>query len=396
MRRDLRILTQAASAEATTPQGFLPASTDDQGSGSGYWSDESPRLEDVDENDAGYDVDNESSSDEGDKDDTASLPEGRVILETEIKFSEETAITMTVLEADEVPSPPRRTGRRVTFGGESVKTRSPDPDDESQEGPEEEVTVHVKLVTSQATEEQQQDSSAEQPENELTDEKQETDDCKDQSLEEQIPDQSDIDYVSDPVDAVESQFGGVDNHASPQDGTVDILEIKENKGIVISVEHRSRSVDDDDRRRSRIPVPVAPSLSWSQHSKVPKPSHQEDDWQDSGAVGSGILHDIYNTVRHQFFLIICMYYQDYVVLSFHFRHENRNSQYFIYSDVNFAIFGGLHLTKASDLLSNNNILSRTSNNVHTRILRFPIKVLINLTLIRSRNPLSQIVYVLIK
>lgn len=83
------------------------------------------------------------------------IPPSRVVLETEIKFNEETAITMTILEEKddddsednevkknkvdnnakngviEEPSSAdkRRTPRRVHFGGEIVKLRTPDSDD---------------------------------------------------------------------------------------------------------------------------------------------------------------------------------------------------------------------------------------------------------------------------
>ncbi|XP_044576396.1 uncharacterized protein LOC123259773 isoform X2 [Cotesia glomerata] len=82
------------------------------------------------------------------------LPPSRVVLETEIKFNKETAITMTILEEkdqdsdDSLDSPlkledaskikeeskemwieRRKTPRRVHFGGEIVKLRTPDSDD---------------------------------------------------------------------------------------------------------------------------------------------------------------------------------------------------------------------------------------------------------------------------
>lgn len=82
------------------------------------------------------------------------IPPSRVILETEIKFNKETAITMTILEEkdqdsdDSLDSPlkledaskikeeskemwieRRKTPRRVHFGGEIVKLRTPDSDD---------------------------------------------------------------------------------------------------------------------------------------------------------------------------------------------------------------------------------------------------------------------------
>nr|XP_012232865.1 PREDICTED: uncharacterized protein LOC105678252 isoform X2 [Linepithema humile] len=81
------------------------------------------------------------------------IPPGRVVLETEIKFNEETAITMTILEEKDendnegsserrdvrngnvgVEGPlssadKRKTPRRVHFGGEIVKLRTPDSDE---------------------------------------------------------------------------------------------------------------------------------------------------------------------------------------------------------------------------------------------------------------------------
>ncbi|XP_043493679.1 uncharacterized protein LOC122518699 isoform X2 [Polistes fuscatus] len=83
----------------------------------------------------------------------ASAPPARVVLETEIKFNEETAITMTILEEKSTNSEEdeeaeesgtdvrneteitserndkRKTPRRVHFGGEIVKLRTPDSDD---------------------------------------------------------------------------------------------------------------------------------------------------------------------------------------------------------------------------------------------------------------------------
>lgn len=77
------------------------------------------------------------------------IPSTRIVLETEIKFNEETAITMTILEEKDeddsendrqnseannavksgsVPEQ-RRTPRRVRFGGEIVKLRTPDSDE---------------------------------------------------------------------------------------------------------------------------------------------------------------------------------------------------------------------------------------------------------------------------
>jgi len=83
------------------------------------------------------------------------IPPSRVVLETEIKFNEETAITMTILEEkddddddsedneekknkidvmngiieESSSADKRRTPRRVHFGGEIVKLRTPDSDD---------------------------------------------------------------------------------------------------------------------------------------------------------------------------------------------------------------------------------------------------------------------------
>ncbi|KAL1122114.1 hypothetical protein AAG570_003520 [Ranatra chinensis] len=64
--------------------------------------------------------------------------EGRVVLEREIQFNENTAITMRILEEEEnkgknleVEEPEesgRKTPRRVRFGGEVVKLRTPDSD----------------------------------------------------------------------------------------------------------------------------------------------------------------------------------------------------------------------------------------------------------------------------
>ncbi|XP_011701488.1 PREDICTED: uncharacterized protein LOC105458119 [Wasmannia auropunctata] len=76
------------------------------------------------------------------------IPPARVVLETEIKFNEETAITMTILEEKDDDSDvtgtnnvnngvversssaeQRKTPRRVHFGGEIVKLRTPDSDE---------------------------------------------------------------------------------------------------------------------------------------------------------------------------------------------------------------------------------------------------------------------------
>lgn len=72
------------------------------------------------------------------------IPPSRVVLETEIKFNEETAITMTILEEKDEndnegsendarytlsSADRRKTPRRVHFGGEIVKLRTPDSDE---------------------------------------------------------------------------------------------------------------------------------------------------------------------------------------------------------------------------------------------------------------------------
>lgn len=111
----------------------------------------------------------DEEEEEEDQDDVlvGPMPPARVVLETEIKFDEETAITMTILEekdkesdADDATSdsdsennfkakdagvvqiledavPERKnTQRRVRFGGEIVKLRTPDSDEASLEAPE--------------------------------------------------------------------------------------------------------------------------------------------------------------------------------------------------------------------------------------------------------------------
>ncbi|KAG7203790.1 hypothetical protein KM043_013810 [Ampulex compressa] len=101
-----------------------------------------------------WESDSDTSGIAEEEDETGSMPPARVVLETEIKFNEETAITMTILEekdeesesdkdaesgtdlrndmeALEVkdPNDRRRTPRRVHFGGEIVKLRTPDSDE---------------------------------------------------------------------------------------------------------------------------------------------------------------------------------------------------------------------------------------------------------------------------
>ncbi|XP_011871564.1 PREDICTED: uncharacterized protein LOC105564074 [Vollenhovia emeryi] len=100
--------------------------------------------------DKSWDSDSDTSGIAEEEDETPSaggaIPPARVVLETEIKFNEETAITMTILEEkdddseagnnanngiDEDPSSAdkRKTPRRVHFGGEIVKLRTPDSDE---------------------------------------------------------------------------------------------------------------------------------------------------------------------------------------------------------------------------------------------------------------------------
>ncbi|XP_026666980.1 uncharacterized protein LOC108622030 isoform X2 [Ceratina calcarata] len=102
------------------------------------------------ESDNKWESDSDTSGivEEEDEVNNATMPAARVVLETEIKFNEETAITMTILEEkedseqereekesegnvkDETDDPERRkTPRRVHFGGEIVKLRTPDSDD---------------------------------------------------------------------------------------------------------------------------------------------------------------------------------------------------------------------------------------------------------------------------
>lgn len=97
------------------------------------------------------DSDTSGIVEEEDEVNSGAMPAARVVLETEIKFNEETAITMTILEekedsekeqddesgtdvrndAENKDSSPdrRKTPRRVHFGGEIVKLRTPDSDE---------------------------------------------------------------------------------------------------------------------------------------------------------------------------------------------------------------------------------------------------------------------------
>ncbi|XP_076303071.1 uncharacterized protein LOC143221512 isoform X2 [Lasioglossum baleicum] len=98
------------------------------------------------------DSDTSGIVEEEDEMNNGAMPAARVVLETEIKFNEETAITMTILEekegdsekdqdeesgtdlrndADNKDSSPdrKKTPRRVHFGGEIVKLRTPDSDE---------------------------------------------------------------------------------------------------------------------------------------------------------------------------------------------------------------------------------------------------------------------------
>ncbi|XP_015436767.1 PREDICTED: uncharacterized protein LOC107192087 [Dufourea novaeangliae] len=97
------------------------------------------------------DSDTSGIVEEEDEVNNSAMPAARVVLETEIKFNEETAITMTILEekedseneqddesgtdvrneAENKDSSPdrRKTPRRVHFGGEVVKLRTPDSDE---------------------------------------------------------------------------------------------------------------------------------------------------------------------------------------------------------------------------------------------------------------------------
>lgn len=103
--------------------------------------------------DKSWDSDSDTSgiAEEEEETPNSAIPSARIVLETEIKFNEETAITMTILEEkekditdgcnmkDEVkeitntiedPSlDKRKTPRRVHFGGEIVKMRTPDSDE---------------------------------------------------------------------------------------------------------------------------------------------------------------------------------------------------------------------------------------------------------------------------
>lgn len=108
--------------------------------------------------DKSWDSDSDTSGIAEEEDETpngGAIPQARVVLETEIKFNEETAITMTILEEkdeddsednegrenkigndtknDVIEDPSsadkRKTPRRVHFGGEIVKLRTPDSDE---------------------------------------------------------------------------------------------------------------------------------------------------------------------------------------------------------------------------------------------------------------------------
>lgn len=98
-----------------------------------------------------WENDSDTSGIAEEEDEITNMPAARVVLETEIKFNEETAITMTILEekdnsGDEQNAEEsgrdmknviegkedldkRKTPRRVHFGGEIVKLRTPDSDD---------------------------------------------------------------------------------------------------------------------------------------------------------------------------------------------------------------------------------------------------------------------------
>lgn len=100
-----------------------------------------------------WDSDSDTSgiAEEEDEAPNGTMPPARVVLETEIKFNEETAITMTILEeknddsddeqdiveaggdvkdaTDVLEEDKRKTPRRVHFGGEIVKLRTPDSDE---------------------------------------------------------------------------------------------------------------------------------------------------------------------------------------------------------------------------------------------------------------------------
>lgn len=106
--------------------------------------------------DKSWDSDSDTSGIAEEEDETpnagGAIPPARVVLETEIKFNEETAITMTILEEkdeddsednegrknnnakngfveDPLSVDKRKTPRRVHFGGEIVKLRTPDSDE---------------------------------------------------------------------------------------------------------------------------------------------------------------------------------------------------------------------------------------------------------------------------
>lgn len=111
------------------------------------------KVTDSKEQDRKWDSDSDTSgiAEEEDEANTGAMSAARVVLETEIKFNEETAITMTILEEKDdsekeqdeesgtdvrndiegknVSPDRRKTPRRVHFGGEIVKLRTPDSDE---------------------------------------------------------------------------------------------------------------------------------------------------------------------------------------------------------------------------------------------------------------------------
>ncbi|CAK9804594.1 hypothetical protein ANTPLA_LOCUS4118 [Anthophora plagiata] len=115
---------------------------------------EKTENKDLDKKSNDWESDSDTSGivEEEDEVNTAIMPAARVVLETEIKFNEETAITMTILEEKEDSEQEeedeenggevkneaegrdifvdrKKTSRRVHFGGEIVKLRTPDSDD---------------------------------------------------------------------------------------------------------------------------------------------------------------------------------------------------------------------------------------------------------------------------
>lgn len=117
----------------------------------------SDKERDLDKTHWDSDSDTSGIAEEEDEAPNGTAPPGRVVLETEIKFNEETAITMTILEEkddeedsdeehgerenaedgggaeahaeDPSSEDKRKTPRRVHFGGEIVKLRTPDSDE---------------------------------------------------------------------------------------------------------------------------------------------------------------------------------------------------------------------------------------------------------------------------